>query len=129
MAHTPNSHLLSRSATFRKHYTPTATYADFTGLADLPQVDLRVEHRFEREGDGQAVYVTLENPGETIAFFVEMSVVGADSGQLAAPIFWSDNYVSLLPGERREVRASIPAHALDRETPVFRYHGVNVIGE
>jgi len=110
------------------YYTPTSNFADLSGLANLPEVELLVENRFEDEGDGQAIHVTLENPSERIAFFVELSVVGADSGQLAAPIFWSDNYISLLPGERREVWASIPAHALDGESPVLRLQGPNTTG-
>ena len=57
------------------------------------------------------------------------SVVGADSGQPAAPILWSDNYVSLVPGERRQIHGEIPTHALGGEAPVFRYSGWNVTGE
>jgi exo-1,4-beta-D-glucosaminidase len=110
------------------YYTPTAKFADLSGLATLPEVELLVEHRFEDEADGQAVHVSLENPSDRIAFFVELSVVGADSGQLAAPILWSDNYVSLLPGERREVWASIPGHALEGESPELRFQGPNVTG-
>jgi exo-1,4-beta-D-glucosaminidase len=108
------------------YYTPTSRYADFTGLTDLPEVNLEVDHRFVDNDEGQTVHVTLENPSDKLAFFVELSVVGADSGQLLTPIFWSENYVSLLPGERREVSARIPTHALGDQTPVFRYQGINV---
>ena len=55
-----------------------------------------------------------------------MRVVGQKSGQLAAPIRWSDNYISLIPGETRVIRGSFPSHALDGEEPVFRYRGLNV---
>jgi len=44
--------------------------------------------------------VTLTNTGKTLAFFVRMQVVGND-GEEALPVRWSDNYVSLLPGESR----------------------------
>jgi exo-1,4-beta-D-glucosaminidase len=109
--------------------TPVERYADLEGLATLPAVELEVEHRLEETPDGSELHVTLANPSDRLAFFVELSVVGADSGRLAAPILWSDNYVSLLPGERREVHAEIPAHALDGEAPVFHYSGMNVTGE
>ena len=111
------------------YYTPTSQLADLSGLSTLPEVDLSVEHRFEELQEGQTIHVVLDNPSERIAFFVELSVVGSESGRLAAPILWSDNYVSLLPGESREIRASIPAHALEGESPVFRFRGVNVPGE
>jgi exo-1,4-beta-D-glucosaminidase len=73
--------------------------------------------------------VTLHNPGDRIAFFVELSVVGDRSGRLAAPVYWDDNYVSLLPGERREVRGILPVHALGGEQPLFRYRAMNQGGE
>ncbi len=110
------------------YVTPAARYADLTGLARLPGAALEVEHRFEATAGGHTLHVTLSNPSDKLAFFVELEVVGEDSGRLAAPVLWSDNYVSLLPGERREVRAAIPPHALAGEAPVLRYAGVNVGG-
>jgi exo-1,4-beta-D-glucosaminidase len=109
-------------------YTPTSKYADVTAVTRLPSRPLEVTHRFAPGEDGQEVEVTLHNPGDEIAFFVELAVLGADSGRLAAPILWDDNYVSLLPGERRTVRGTFPPHALDGEPPVFRYQGMNVPG-
>jgi exo-1,4-beta-D-glucosaminidase len=109
-------------------YTPTASYADLTGLARLPRVELEVEHRFEETADGQAIHVSLANPSDKLAFFIELKVVGSESGRMAAPILWSDNYVSLAPGETRQIHGEIPAHALVDEAPVFHYEGINVNG-
>lgn len=108
------------------YVTPVKKYADLTGLQNLPPARLNVTHRFEPTVDGQVVHVTLANPGKQLAFFVELSVVGDQSGHLVAPIYWDDNYVTLLPGEQREVSATIPAHALAGERPVFHYQGINV---
>ena len=113
------------------YVTPVERYADLTGFTRLPPATLEVEHRFAlaADGDGREVVVTLNNPGERLAFFIELAVVGSESGRLAAPIYWDDNYVSLVPGERREIRGTLPAHALaDGEEPVFRYSGINVEG-
>lgn len=111
------------------YYTPTSRFADFSALAELPAVELEVEHRFKEIRTGTGLEATLANPSDKIAFFVELSVVGAESGQLLTPIFWSHNYVSLLPGEERGVWAEIPTHALGGETPVFRYSGINVTAD
>jgi exo-1,4-beta-D-glucosaminidase len=109
--------------------TPMAQYADLTGLREMPAVDLDVEHRFSATGDGYTIEVTLSNPGNSLAFFVELAVVGEHSGRLAAPVLWSDNYVSVMPGETRAIRGEIPRHALGGERPAFRYSGINVAGE
>lgn len=110
-----------------KYYvTPVSRFADLTALQTLPPVELDVTHRYEPAGDGRLLRVTLANPSRNIAFFVELSVAADRGGRLAAPIYWDDNYLSLLPGERREVIATIPAHALAGPHPTFRYQGINV---
>ncbi len=108
--------------------TPMADYADLTGLARMPEVALDVEHRFDGTSEGYDVAVTLSNPSERLAFFVELKIMGAESGRRAAPVLWSDNYVTLLPGETLRVKGSIPSHALGDEEPVLSYRGINVPG-
>ena len=70
--------------------------------------------------------VTLSNPGKTIAFFVELRVVGDRSGRTILPVLWDDNYVSLLPGERKTLKARFAAVDLKGEQPVFHLAGWNV---
>ena len=110
------------------YVTPVSQYADLTGLVDMPAVDLDVEHEIVAAGAGYDVKVTLSNPTDKLAFFVELEVVGADSGTLAAPVLWSDNYVSLAPGDRLEILGKVPERALNGEAPAFRYAGINVPG-
>ena len=43
------------------------------------------------------------------------------------PIFWSDNYFSLLPGEERVVSASYDASGLDGKAAVLVVDGYNVV--
>jgi exo-1,4-beta-D-glucosaminidase len=111
------------------YVTPLSQYADLTGLSRLPEVELEVEHRFVDTEGGWEVHVTLANASDKLAFFVELEVVGAESSRLAAPVLWSDNYVSLFPGERLAVRGEIPERALGGEAPVFHYAGMNVAGQ
>jgi exo-1,4-beta-D-glucosaminidase len=81
---------------------------------------------FEQTGAEQQVRVTLQNPADTIAFFVHLSVVGRQSGRAVLPIYWEDNYVSLLPGENKTVSASFSAADLRGEDPVLLVEGWNV---
>jgi len=48
--------------------------------------------------------VTLRNSGEDVAFFLHADVVRAGTGEEVAPVLWSDNFISLLPGESRTLR-------------------------
>lgn len=84
----------------------------FPELADLPQA--RIEASAERGGalvaDGEmAVRVRLRNPGAGLAFFVRVRLVRESDGEEALPVYWSDNYFSLLPGEAKELTARLRA--------------------
>ncbi len=85
------------------YVTPTRKFADFTALGDLPEVELEVS----ASANGPEVTVHLGNPTEALAFFVELRVVDAE-GNSILPVLWSDNYVSILPGESRELTARFP---------------------
>jgi exo-1,4-beta-D-glucosaminidase len=106
--------------------TPTASYADFTALSQLPKVKLKESNSTERK-DGDAItHVTLENPSNSLAFFVRLKVNKGAKGDEMLPVIWEDNYISLLPGEKREVTATYHASDLGSATPVVEVSGWNV---
>ncbi len=82
--------------------TPTASYADFTAMSQLPKVKLKVTDRTERKGEESITHVTIENPSKSLAFFVRLKVDKGAKGEEILPVVWEDNYISLLPGEKRE---------------------------
>jgi exo-1,4-beta-D-glucosaminidase len=47
-------------------------------------------------------------------------------GEEILPVVWEDNYVSLLPGEKRELTASYRTSALGTAKPVVEVSGWNV---
>jgi exo-1,4-beta-D-glucosaminidase len=106
--------------------TPTDSYADFTALKQLPEVKLKITDRTERKGDESITHVTLENPSKSLAFFVRLKVSKGAKGEEILPVVWEDNYISLLPGERRELTATYRSHELGTEKPVVEVTGWNV---
>ncbi len=74
---------------------------DYTDLAKPPPVTLKPAHRFEQHGAETVGQVTVENPGQTLAFLLHLGVTKGPNGQEVSPWYWSDNYFSLLPGEKR----------------------------
>jgi len=75
-------------------------------LNHLPPAKVNIEHRFDKVGEEQQVVVKIENVSDYLAFFIEFGVLGKSSGQTILPVFWEDNYVSLLPGETRYLKAT-----------------------
>jgi exo-1,4-beta-D-glucosaminidase len=84
------------------YYTPVSRYAGLSGLMRMAPAALTATAR--PGADGTTV-VTLTNTGSRIAFFVEASLRDG-SGAPVAPVGWSDNEVSLWPGESLTLTAS-----------------------
>jgi mannosylglycoprotein endo-beta-mannosidase len=57
--------------------------------------------------DDNRLVVTLTNTGTSIAFFVEVVAVDQETSRRVVPIFWSDNYGTLLPGEQCNVETAM----------------------
>ncbi len=87
------------------YYTPSKQYADFTALDKLPKVKLNYEYTFEKEGKFGVVNLKVKNPSDAIAFFVFMDLDDSTTSKPILPVYWDDNYITLLPGEERSYQA------------------------
>ena len=105
--------------------TPTASYADYTSISELPKVKLKVTERTERKGADAITHVTLDNPSKSLAFFVRLKLDKGPKGEEILPVIWEDNYISLLPGEKREITASYRASELGAAKPSLEVKGWN----
>jgi exo-1,4-beta-D-glucosaminidase len=103
-------------------YTPQAEFGDLTGLNSLPTVKLTAS---SDAGNG-TVQVKVANSSNAIAFMVHLRVTRGKGGEDLTPIFWEDNYFSLLPGEHRTVTAKFDSAALDGKEAVLVLDGWNV---
>lgn len=106
--------------------TPTATYADFTALNQLPKVRLNVSSSSERKGDDELTTVTVQNPSRNLAFFVRLKINKGKHGDEILPVLWQDNYFSLMPGEKRAITARYRAGELGTAKPAVEVTGWNV---
>jgi exo-1,4-beta-D-glucosaminidase len=89
-------------------YERTEEYSDedLTMLNDLLRVKLEVTT--DRENAGGEVAVRLRNPSEHLAFQIKLAINDA-SGNEILPVFWSDNYTELMPGESKTITARYPS--------------------
>jgi exo-1,4-beta-D-glucosaminidase len=106
--------------------TPTESYADYTSLAQLPKVKLHVSSHTKKLENGSVTRVVIENPSKTLAFFVRLKVNKGEGGEEILPVVWEDNYISLLPGEKREITASYAASSVGTAEPKVEISGWNV---
>jgi exo-1,4-beta-D-glucosaminidase len=107
------------------YYTPVSSYADMTQLEKLPPVKLAVSGRAMRRGGEEIAHVTISNPGRSLAFFVHLQIKQGSSERDVLPVVWEDNYVSLLPGERREITATYKVKDLGNAAAILKVEGWN----
>jgi exo-1,4-beta-D-glucosaminidase len=103
--------------------------ADFSDLDKLPDVDLDVSYSIEKKGNTYIVYVDLKNPSSNLAFAVNPKIKKSISKDLVLPIYWEDNYFSLLPGETRKVKVEFSEEDLEGKTPFLEVGGWNIVKE
>ncbi len=108
-------------------YTPQKEFADLTGLNSLPQVKLSVTAAATKnEQANGGLRVTVKNPSTSVAFMAHLRLTQGQGGADVVPVFWEENYFSLLPGESREVTVSYPIGALEGKAAVVEVDGYNV---
>ena len=92
--------------------TPVSSYEDFTELASLPLVRLKVSAAWRRDSAGDTVRVDVKNPSKGLAFQIRLAVDTARDNSEVLPVLWDDNYISLMPGEERTIEARFPGRRL-----------------
>jgi exo-1,4-beta-D-glucosaminidase len=104
-------------------HTPAARHEDLTALTSLPRAKVSSTAEIETTAQGREIHLRLENQSQALAFQIR-AAVRTSSGDLIAPVFWSDNWVELVPGESRTLTALLPENV--HETPVLQIEGWNI---
>ncbi|HET6552665.1 MAG TPA: glycoside hydrolase family 2 TIM barrel-domain containing protein, partial [Dyella sp.] len=108
------------------YLTPLTQYADFTALKSLPAATSEVHATTRHDGKDDVTTVTLSVPASSkaVALFQHVSIKRGAKGDLALPITWNDNDVTLWPGESIVLTARYAAQGM--AVPVVEVSGWNV---
>jgi len=85
---------------------------NYKALNSLPDPKLDISAALVSKTGKHTYRVTARNTGKTLAFMLTFRVTGKDSKQEILPCYWSDNYISLLPGETRTLEVAVPTDAI-----------------
>ena len=110
-------------------YTPQAEFADLTGLAALPQLKLQTSATIEQPAashEGKA-HIRIKNPSSSVAFQIRLRLADKKENLDVVPVFWDDNYFSLLPGEERIISVRYDAGQLHGAHPAVQIGGFNIV--
>ena len=99
---------------------------NYRAIRDLPKVKLEVATRVEHQGARWLLTTELHNASANPSLMVRLKAVREKTGDRILPALYSDNYIALMPGERRTIRTEL-AHADTRgENPRMVVEGFNV---
>jgi len=108
-------------------YTPQKDFGDLTALNSLPSVTLDVKADFHRDGRTGELRLKIKNPSSSVAFQIHPRLTRGIGGDDLVPIFWDDNFFSLLPGEAKSVAASFDTGDLAGKDPALEIEGFNIV--
>jgi hypothetical protein len=98
---------------------------DLNGLNSLPAVTLNAQAQSADAGGTRTVTVTLTNPSKDIALMAHVQL-RRKSGDRVLPVSYSDNYVSLVPGDSKTITIEAGTSQFNGEDALVVVDGWNV---
>jgi hypothetical protein len=77
-------------------------------LNTLSTVTLKASATVQPSAEGHVVQVRLTNPSDTVSLTTKLTLLNESTKQRILPAYYSDNYVTVLPGETRTVEIEVP---------------------
>jgi exo-1,4-beta-D-glucosaminidase len=105
-------------------HTPLKEFADFSELGSLPAAEIKSSVTLLQLADQIELKLDLKNQSDKTAFFINLTLLDKSDNQMF-PVFWDDNYISILPGESRQIRCLIPESSLKSERMSILVSGWN----
>ena len=91
-------------------HTPAVRHEDLSALTSLPPSKITSHAEIETTPRGRELRLHLSNSSVELAFQIS-AAVRTPTGELIAPVLWSDNWIELVPGESRTLTALLPESA------------------
>jgi exo-1,4-beta-D-glucosaminidase len=108
------------------YYTPQSAFADYTALQNMPSTTIHVQSSTSKRETETTHTITVSNTGKVVAFFVHVRALKNKNGDDILPVIFSDNYISLAPGERRTITCSYENKDAVHATPYIVVSGWNL---
>ena len=108
------------------YWFPAQKGGSMNALRSLPPVKLRAACKIESQGREKVARVKVTNPTTQMAFFIQLALTQGRGDAEILPVLWDDNYLSLLPGESREVTATFAAKNAGKGQATLEVGGWNV---
>jgi hypothetical protein len=99
---------------------------NYHSLLQMPKVSLDANTSLSKSGEEWLLTTSLKNNTATPALMVRLKVNGDKSAERILPVFFSDNYIALMPGEEKTVTMRLQNRDTRGETPTVELSGFNL---
>ena len=106
-------------------HTPASQFEDLSALTQLPAAQVEARAEIATTKAGRQIQLHLQNKSTVLAFQIS-AALRTPTGALIAPVFWSDNWIELTPGESRTLTASFSSEAKTETQNVIQLSGWNI---
>jgi hypothetical protein len=99
---------------------------NYQALNNLPVIKLQNSTKVVRSGKDWILTTSIKNNTGVPALMIRLKVIGKNSASRILPVFYSDNYISLMPGETRVITMNLKDEDTLGEEPVVEISGYNI---
>jgi hypothetical protein len=104
----------------------TASRDDLTAMDAMPKANLTLNTTRTDLAGKTTLTVTLKNPTTHMAIMTHLQLRNAKTDERILPVFYSDNYISLAPGETRTSTITVDTAELHGAQPTVTLDGWNI---
>ncbi len=107
-------------------YMRSAQEANYRAIRELTKAQVTASSETVRNGQRWLITTRLHNTSAIPAFMVRLKVVRQKSRDRILPVTYSENYITVLPGEQRMITAEVDHADTRAEQPEIELSGFNL---
>jgi hypothetical protein len=110
----------------RNFYLRGNEEGNYRAIRDLPKVKVEAINHVTKQGKEWLLITELKNPSAQPALMVRLKAVREKTGDRILPAIYSDNYLALMPGEKRAIQTELEDADTRGEAPRIVIEGFNL---
>ncbi len=110
----------------RNFYMKGLKNGNYQAIRQLPKVKLTAVTTSKQEGTQWHLTTVVTNTSKNPALMGRLKVIREKTGDRILPVIYSDNYISLMPGEKRTIHIELQQADTRGENPAVSVSGFNI---
>jgi hypothetical protein len=100
---------------------------NYTAMSAIPEASLTISYKpgGESKAGENSYRMTVRNTGDSPALMIRIKTMNDKKNELVLPVYYQDNYFSLMPGESKTILITLDKKYLKDSKPSFYVEGWN----